>query len=150
MLVIHPPFLDADTTTVSATLLGIAVISRVINALLAVLAGNTSKSAAEFGLDANTAAVGTTLLRVTVVGRVVNADLARVLALDAGDAAAEGRLDTDALAVLAAVAAGVDLFADLARGARCDLEAARALGDGRAGDAEKGENGEGDEAHGEG
>ncbi len=164
--------LNAYPATICSSGLRVAVVPRVIDACLAVLARNAGKAAAENGLDADARHVAGHAAAADV--RVVHADLAigAVDRLDAEAAAgcvgwqgqARGRLRSCrgghqggpcghavSLAVLATVAARVDFLAGLASRARGDLEATRPLVDGGQSGAgsQEGEDGEGEITHGE-
>lgn len=160
-------FLNADTTAISAAVLRVAVVPRVVDAPLAVGALHGGEAATKDLLNADAAAVGAAVVGVTPVPRVVDADVVLVLAIDSGKPSAElvgrlgrraqGRLGnqggrgrhTVALAIFTAVAAWVDLLADLAGRAGRNLEAARPLlSGGEAGGPQEGENSEGQVAHG--
>lgn len=80
---------DTDPATVSPAILGIAIISRMVDTHLAVLAGDSSNAAAEDG--PNTQARDITRHPATGAVRVVDADLALV-ALDRLDAEAAAGL----------------------------------------------------------
>ena len=160
--------LNAYPATICSSGLRVAVVPRVIDACLAVLARNAGKAAAENGLDADARHVAGHAAAADV--RVVHADLAigAVDRLDAEAAAgcvgwqgqARGRLGGHqgglrghavSLAVLAAVAARVDFLAGLAGRARGDLETTRPLVNGgqSGGGSQEGEDGEGEITHGE-
>jgi len=140
--------LDAEPNTVGTPIAGVTAVVREVVARSPSRAALASDAAARhdiFGGEADATAVGAAARRVARIARVVVALLAVSLALNARDAAAEdvsrcgdrrsrglgdggeGRLrgrHAGAGAVLPAVTRGVTLLAYLARGTRCDPEAA--------------------------
>lgn len=83
------PLSNADATAVGTTVLGIAVIPRVIDAGQTLGARKTGESTTNLRLDADAAAVSASTHGVAIVARVINADLVAVGAGDGSEAAAE-------------------------------------------------------------